>query len=514
MLRAVLAARSPACVHNGRYLYSSWTAHAQVNVRSSAPDNIVENSSQTGNHREQGPATAENLPAAVRRFVDAYRTHGHKTAAIDPLGLWIPMRDVPELDPLAYGLTKDVEVNGYLSLGQRTTLQNLTQALLHTYSSKISVEFEHMIHQEERQWFAQRFEQLMGEPIPAEVKKQVGKILLKTAVFDSFLANKFPTLKRYGGEGAEGNLVFVDEIIRLAFAGDYHDVIACMPHRGRLNVLTVNLGYDPSYMFRKISGKSEFPDDVKATGDVLSHLFTSTDLTAEDGKKLHFSLIPNPSHLEANNPVAVGKARGRQQSLQAGYYRRDQENDKKVLCVQIHGDASFTGQGIIAETFGFADLPHYSVGGSMHLITNNQVGFTTTTGRSSIYASDAAKINSCPVIHVNGESPEDIIRATKLGFEYRERFGKDVVIDLLCYRLHGHNEVDDPTMTQPVMYNAIKARKSVPVLYSEALRQEGQLTEEESRKVSEEYDGSLRQALSQLDQFKPKVRMCPFKLPL
>ncbi|OQV16425.1 putative 2-oxoglutarate dehydrogenase E1 component DHKTD1, mitochondrial [Hypsibius exemplaris] len=447
------------------------------------------------------------------RLVEAYRTHGHKFAQIDPLSQWTPAEHAPELSPLRHGFTSDsepVESNGIFGLPAETTVVELQAALRKIYSGRISVEFQHLFELEEREWFAQRFEQLSRENFPAGTKKRMAELLIQTQVFDNFLGSKYPTLKRYGGEGAEGNLIFMDQILTLAAELDYHTAVVCMPHRGRLNVLAINLGLDPSYMFRKINGKSEFPDDVKSTGDVLSHLSASADLKMGDKKRqIHVTMLPNPSQLEANNPVAVGKARGRQQTLKSGDYAEDTTagDGKKVLCIQIHGDASFAGQGIVAETFTFASLPHYSVGGSVHFITNNQIGFTTPSnvGRSSVYSSDISKINACPVIHVNGDSPEDVLRATTLALEYKDEFGKDVVIDMLCCRLHGHNEVDDPTLTQPVMYDAIRRRPSLPDSYAKQLTEDGVLTADDVSRIAKEYDTTLRDAFNNIDKFKPKA---------
>ncbi|GCC38215.1 hypothetical protein chiPu_0016727 [Chiloscyllium punctatum] len=254
-------------------------------------------------------------------------------------------------------------------------------------------------------------------------------------------------------------------------------------------------------------GLSELPEDSLATGDVLSHLTSSVDLDFGCDRPLHVTMLPNPSHLEAVNPVAVGKTRGRQQSRQDGDYSASgsaQPGDK-AICVQVHGDASFPGQGIVAETFTLSNLPHYRVGGSIHLIVNNQLGYTTPTERakSSLYNSDIGKMVHCAVIHVNGDDAEEVIRATRLAADYQRRFRKDVIIDLLCYRQWGHNELDDPTFTNPTMYKIIRSRKSIPDLYAEQLVADGLLTEQEVSSIKTSYYAKLNDHLTNTASFSP-----------
>ncbi|WAR19416.1 DHTK1-like protein [Mya arenaria] len=368
----------------------------------------------------------------IYRLVEAYRTHGHKKATLDPLGLQQEM-DPHELAPELYGINpgtmKTVNVDGLFYgavAGQQLSVDDLIGQLEREYCDTIAAEFQHLDTEEEREWFAEAFEKKNSIEISNERKTALANLMLKCQGFDHFLASKFTTLKRYGGEGGESMMGVFDEIFHKSAQDGVEEVVICMPHRGRLNFLTCMLEFPPVRIFQKVSGISEIPED------------TSVDLDYE-GKNLHVSFIPNPSHLEANNPVAVGKCRSKQQSLQEGDY-----------------------SGIVAETFSIAECPHYNIGGSIHLIVNNQIG-------SSMYSSDLAKINNYPVLHVNADFPEDVIKATAIAADYRQRFRKDVIIDFICFRKYGHNELDDPSFTQPLMYNAIKDRKSIPDSYAEQL---------------------------------------------
>ncbi|PIO34739.1 hypothetical protein AB205_0089000 [Aquarana catesbeiana] len=307
--------------------------------------------------------------------------------------------------------------------------------------------------------------------------------------FDHFLATKFSTVKRYGGEGAESMMGFFHELFKACSFSGVTDVVVGMPHRGRLNLLTGLLHFPPELMFRKMRGLSEFPENSPAIGDVLSHLTSSVDLDFGSDKPLHVTLLPNPSHLEAINPVAVGKTRARQQSLSDGDYSTDSlaQPGDRVICLQVHGDASFSGQGIVPETFTLSNLPHYRIGGSIHLIVNNQLG----------------KLVDCAVVHVNGDVPEEVLKATRLAVEYQRLFRKDVIIDLLCYRQWGHNELDEPFFTNPEMYKIIRSRKSIPDVYSERLISEGLMTEDEISDIKTSYYAKLNDHLANMTLYTP-----------
>jgi len=459
--------------------------------------------------RDYNQARQANPHAAL--LLDAYRKHGHRLARIDPLGLAVNT-SIPELDEQLF--TSDFQIDNPKDIQSLLGLSNdgnlpKTKAdwirqLNEIYCQTISLECEHIENDIERLWIARRFEQLRSSSssssasLSSDLQRRITEQMRKCEAFDQFLQAKFPTLKRYSGEGAEGMLAFFDLIFQQSVELNIENVIVCMPHRGRNNLLVCLLNYPAATMFRKIQGKHEFPKNVKSTGDVLSHLYSSTDLTY-NGKNLHVSLIPNPSHLEANNPVAVGKTRACQLSLKDGHYNQTENAGRqgdKALCIQVHGDASFAGQGIISETFQLSHLPNYSIGGSIHLVTNNQIGYTTPQhlARSSRYCTDFGKIVNCPVIHVNGLCPAEIAQATKLASEYRDLFRKDIIIDLVCFRKHGHNELDDPFFTQPSMYKKVQEfYKNQPAV------------DEEIEKNVQKFRQDLEEQFKMAGEYQPKA---------
>ncbi|XP_035669706.1 probable 2-oxoglutarate dehydrogenase E1 component DHKTD1, mitochondrial [Branchiostoma floridae] len=456
--------------------------------------------------------------ANLLRLVSAYRDHGHKRARIDPLGLHA-MEEIQSLNPEVYGFSGQesarLDLQGILHVGKESaTITDVLKHLEDIYCGPLAVEFNQLATEEEREWFSRRLEQHHGETLPVDRKKELAKILLESQVFDNFMATKFTTVKRYGGEGAESMMGFFDQVFRQAAEDGIQDVVLGMPHRGRLNLLAGMLNFPPELLFRKMRGMPEFPDGVQGSGDVLSHLTASTDLQYDD-KSVHVTMIPNPSHLEACNPVAAGKTRAAQLHLKEWDYSEEEDDTRqgdKVLCLQIHGDAAFTSQGVVAETLGLADLPHFHVGGTVHFIANNQLGFTTDAerGRSSRYSSDIAKMIDCAVIHVNGDYPEEVIKATQLAMSYRQTFRKDVIVDMLCFRRWGHNELDDPSFTQPIMYKIIRGRydtgKSVPDVYADQLVNEGLLTKEEVGKINADCMAKLGEHFSKLESFPPEAR--------
>ncbi|GFS26604.1 2-oxoglutarate dehydrogenase E1 component [Elysia marginata] len=452
----------------------------------------------------------------VVQLVEAYRTHGHKIAHLDPLNL-MERKPVPELDLNLYGLQDDLGSNVntegvfYGSETQHLKIIDLLQKLEKTYSGNIGAEFQHLQTQEERVWFARLFESKDTIQTSPDEKVDLAKLLLRCQAFDHFIATKFATVKRYGGEGGESMMACFDEIFMGCTKHGIENIVMCMPHRGRLNFMTCLLNFPPVIMFRKMKGMTELPPGAQGIGDVLSHLYTSVDLVY-NSKNVHLSLIPNPSHLEANNPVSAGKARSKLQTLQSGHYstNKDAKPGDKVLCLQVHGDASFTGQGVVAETFCFADAPHFSTGGSIHVVVNNQVGFTTEAdrGRSSSYCSDIAKMNGYPVIHVNADCPEDVKRATAIAMEYRAKFQRDIVIDLVCFRRWGHNEIDEPAFTQPIMYKVINSRMSIPDLYAQKVVSAGFCEQKDLTEAVQQFNNYLSEHLNEVPSHENK----PFHL--
>ncbi|KAI1888053.1 hypothetical protein AGOR_G00181090 [Albula goreensis] len=420
---------------------------------------------------------------------------------------------VPELTILNGSLHGPFNTSGLPHFGKaEASLEDVLAYLEHTYCGHVSVETAQLQSLEEREWFTDRFEELKKESFSPEERRQLARLMLESQEFDHFLGTKFATVKRYGGEGAESMMGFFYELFRLAAYSGVTDVIMGMPHRGRLNLLTGLLQFPPELMFRKMRGLSEFPENSPSIGDVLSHLTSSVDLDFGAGHPLHVTMLPNPSHLEAINPVTQGKTRGRQQVKQEGDYSRESnaQPGDKVICLQVHGDASFSGQGIVPETFTLSNLPHFRVGGSIHLIVNNQVGYTTPSerGRSSLYCSDVGKMVGCAVIHVNGDDAEEVLRATRLAVEYQRRFRKDVIVDLLCYRQWGHNELDEPFFTNPAMYKIIRSRKSIPDSYADMLISEGLMTEEERAEIKSSHYSMLNERLANMTLYSPPPPTC------
>ncbi|KAJ8964681.1 hypothetical protein NQ314_004713, partial [Rhamnusium bicolor] len=327
----------------------------------------------------------------------------------------------------------------------------------------------------------QALEELPFNNLENDTKIRLATDLLKSQSFDNFLAKKFAGVKRYGGEGAESMMAFFSEIFQLAAQDSIEQIVLAMPHRGRLNLLTGMLNFPPVQMFAKLKGNPDFPDNYQATGDVLSHC-------------------------KAVNPVSMGKTRAKQMLSKDGDYGNNSRWSDKVINIQVHGDAAIIGQGINQECLVLSGTPHFEIGGSIHLVVNNQLGFTTPAerGRSSRYCTDLAKIISAPVIHVNGDYPENILKVTKLAFDYQRKFRKEVFIDLNCFRRWGHNELDDPTFTNPALYSVIRSRQTVPDLYSEKLITDGILTEEDRKQIVNGHYDWLNEHLKAVEHYQPQ----------
>ncbi|KAM3870535.1 2-oxoadipate dehydrogenase complex component E1 [Diretmus argenteus] len=443
------------------------------------------------------------------RLVEAYRAHGHKAAKVNPLLPQKPVVDtIPEISMVTGTIRGRLNTSGLRHFGKaEASVEEVLAYLEDAYCGHVSVETSQLSSLEEREWFADRFEELKAESFSTEERKQLAQLMLESQEFDHFLAAKFATVKRYGGEGAESMMGFFYKLFHQSNHSGVTDIVIGMPHRGRLNLLTGLLKFPPELMFRKIRGLSEFPENSPSIGDVLSHLTSSVELEFGAGHPVRVTMLPNPSHLEAINPVTAGKARARQQLRQEGDYSPDDhaQPGDQVICLQVHGDGSFPGQGIVTETFTLSNLPHYRVGGSIHLIVNNQVGYTTPSerGRSSMYCSDVGKMVGCAVIHVNGDDAEDVLRATRLAVEYQRRFRKDVILDLLCYRQWGHNELDEPFFTNPAMYKIIRSRKSIPDFYSDQLISEGLMTDAERGEIKSKHYAMLNDKLANMTLYSP-----------
>ncbi|ALC48035.1 CG1544 [Drosophila busckii] len=458
---------------------------------------------------------ARNAQSNVYRWVEAFRQHGHKLASVNPISIKVPnnQSELQELSPAFYGLQTQqaVRTAGLLSAPDSDAAENVTQLeqlLRDIYCGKaVSAEFAYIENLEEREWLANNFESLKARELQPAERCEIAELLIKSQAWDNFMALKFPTVKRYSGEGAESMLAFFWQLLRDSVHAHVEHVVLAMPHRGRTPLQAVLFNMRPAKVFRKLSGASEFAEDIEAMSDVISHFHVSEQLQVLD-KTINFSMVRNPSHLEAANPVAMGKARSKQQSRGDGAFNSadcPQPFGQHVLNVILHGDAAFAGQGINQECLNMAYVPHFDVGGSLHLIVNNQVGFTTPgeRGRSTDYASDLAKSIQAPVFHVNGDDPEALAQVTSLAFRYQREFRKDIFIDLNCYRRWGHNELDDPTFTNPLVYKLVHSRQSVPDLYATQLAKQGVFSEQQAQQVRENYMNHLTEELALAATYTP-----------
>ncbi|KAL6740878.1 hypothetical protein Aduo_014186 [Ancylostoma duodenale] len=436
-------------------------------------------------------------------LINAFRRYGYLQAQLDPLGLQAE-KDVPELNPEVYGLSPHDALPG-----KDLSLNDLAEQLRLIYCGPMAIEFMHINNWEERQWLAQNFENAVADELRNDERVKLAKLMLKCENFDHFLALKFPTVKRYGSEGAEAMYGFFSEVFDSAPERDIQQIFIGIAHRGRLNLLSEMMQFPVVQMFRKMKGKPEFPDGVQGSGDVLSHLTSSFDHKSPEGT-VHISMLPNPSHLEAVNPVAMGKARARARSLGIGDYSKERSarTGDGVLAVLVHGDGAFTGQGIVWESIALSQVPHFRLGGTLHLVTNNQVAFTAEAhiGRSSTHCTDIAKAFEYPVIHVNGDHPEEVVKATRLAMAYRDKFRKDVFINMQCYRRWGHNELDDPSFTQPIMYRIIGNRESVPRQYVDELIDEGLMTEDDVKAEKESHSAKMIESFRAIDATPPVAK--------
>ncbi|CCM02167.1 uncharacterized protein FIBRA_04245 [Fibroporia radiculosa] len=469
--------------------------------------------------------------APLLRYVDSLRTHGHRAARIDPLDL-LQREEIAALNPHRYGLLDDAQkydINGIIWTSpvdaeidpaeSHWTLGEITQHLRAIYVGRIAYEYMHSPSKTERLWFSHLLEsQARGGGVMERSRKtRIHKLLAHSETFDQFLQLKFPNLKRYGLEGGESMLPALDALFASAARAGVENIILGMPHRGRLNLLTGLLDFPASVLFHKIRGGFEIPEELGASGDVISHLVASPKLQYDGAQNpLKVSLLPNPSHLEAVNPVALGKTRAKQFALLKNLLRDGVSPDAcfpgdKVLCVQLHGDGSFTGQGIVMEGLGLSNLPHYTVGGTVHIVVNNSIGYTTpaSSAHSGLYSSDIGKMINAPVLHVNGDYPEDVARAVETAFKYRNHFRKDIIVDLLVYRRWGHNELDEPSFTQPLMYEQIRSRRSVPSLYEDHLISQEVITEEEAAAVRSSYKLTLNSELAAANSYIPTIDNTP-----
>jgi len=429
--------------------------------------------------------TAAHDSIRALMLIRSYRVRGHLQASLDPLGIEQPPSN-PELTPEFYGfseadLDRPIFLDGVLGF-QTGTIREVLSLLKRTYCGTLGIQFMHIAEPEEKTWLQARFEgadKFAQNGFTREGKLAILYKLIEAEGFERFLHKRFPGTKRFGLDGGEALVPALEQIIKRGGALGVDEIVLGMAHRGRLNTLAAVMGKPYRAIFHEFQGGSTVPSDIEGSGDVKYHMGASSD-RAFDGNNVHLSLTANPSHLEIVNPVVLGKARAKQAfDIRAANAGRPEEtwalDRSKVMPLLIHGDAAFAGQGVVAECFALMGLKGYRTGGTMHFVVNNQIGFTTSPrhSRSSPYPSDVALMVQAPIFHVNGDDPEAVVFAAKVATEFRQKFHKDVVVDMFCYRRFGHNEGDDPTFTQPLMYSKIRALKSTREIYAERLIAEG-----------------------------------------
>mgnify|MGYP002629037262 CR=1 FL=1 len=434
-------------------------------------------------------ASAQDTARALM-LIRAYRIRGHLEADLDPLGL---VRQAPhrELDPATYGFgesdwDRPILLFGALALGEAATLRQIMARLRKTYCGRIGVEFMHISDPDQKAWIQERIEHIENHTeFTVEGRRAILQRVVEAEGMERYLGVKFVGTKRFGLDGGESLIPGIEQILKRGGQLGVRDVVIGMPHRGRLNTLVHVLHKSYTALFSEFQGRSSQPEEMRGSGDVKYHLGASADREF-DGNVIHLSLVPNPSHLEAVNPVVLGKARAKQ----------DQRADKdrsQVMAILMHGDAAFAGQGLVAESLDLSDLGGYRIGGTIHFVVNNQIGFTTlpTYSRSGPYCTEVAKIVQAPILHVNGDDPESVVHCARIATEFRQHFKRDIVIDMFCYRRHGHNEADEPMFTQPLMYKQIGGHQTVKEVYAGRLEAEGVVDAADVAAM----DGALREKL-------------------
>lgn len=446
--------------------------------------------------------------ARVQKLIDAYRTTGHLMADVEPLSY--VQRSHPDLDVVSHGLSlwdldREFATGGF---GGKSfmKLRRILGVLRDSYCRTIGVEYMYIANPDERKWMQERME--VGAPrTPRDEQLRILRKLNSAEAFETFLQTKYVGQKRFSLEGGESVIPVLDAMISAAADAGLDEVCVGMPHRGRLNILANIAGKSYGQIFQEFEGNYH-DNEVHGSGDVKYHLGTRGTFVSESGAKTKIYLAANPSHLEAVNPVLEGIVRAKQDKLRvaAGDTTIDEQTTYPVMPILMHGDAAFAGQGVVSETLSLSLLKGYRTGGTIHIIVNNQVGFTTSpsSARSSTYSTDIAKMIQSPVFHVNGDDPEACVRVARIAFEYRQTFNKDVVIDMICYRRRGHNEGDEPSFTQPLMYKLIDAKRSTRKLYTEALIGRGDISVEEAEEVLRDYQQQLEGVFTSVHNIEPE----------
>ena len=460
--------------------------------------------------REKGNGKAALDETAVRTavldsiraimYIRSFRSRGHLGANLDPLGLAGQVKH-PEFDPRFFGFTdadldRPIFIDNVLGL-ESASMREIEVILKRTYQGTFALQFMHLQDPEPKSWLQQRIEGLGKEiSFTKQGRKAILNKMIEAEGFEKFLHVKYMGTKRFGLDGGESLIPAMEQIIKRGGALGAREIVIGMPHRGRLNVLSNVMSKPYRAIFNEFQGGSFKPEDVDGSGDVKYHLGASSDRSF-DGNSVHLSLTANPSHLEAVNPVVLGKVRAKQAQYD--------DDRRAVIPVLLHGDAAFAGQGVVAECFGLSGLKGHQTGGTIHIIVNNQIGFTTAPhhSRSSPYPTDIAKMVDCPIFHVNGDDPEAVVHAAKVATEFRQKFKRDVVIDIFCYRRFGHNEGDEPMFTQPLMYDAIKKQKTTLQIYGERLVDEGLISLAEMEEEKARFQAHLNNEFEAGKDYRP-----------
>jgi 2-oxoglutarate dehydrogenase E1 component len=452
--------------------------------------------------RVDGEALRQAATDSIRalNLIRAYRVRGHLEADLDPLGLE-KRGPYPELDYHSHGfgeadLDREIFINNLFGR-ERATLREIVAIVRATYCGRIGVEYMHIQVPDERAWIQERFEKQGRLALAASVKKEILRTLTVAETFERFLDRRYTGTKRFGIEGAESLMPALEAILHRGSELGIREFVIGMPHRGRLNVLANFVGKPFAAIFAEFQGNATQPEHVHGSGDVKYHLGTSGDREVGEWT-VHLSLAANPSHLEAVDPVVLGKVRAKQ-------YQRGDSERSQVAGILMHGDAAFAGQGLVAEALELSELTGFRTGGTIHIIVNNQIGFTTSpsAARSSPYPSDVAKGVQAPIFHVNGDDPEAVVEVARIATEYRQQFKKDVVIDLFCYRRHGHNETDEPAFTQPLMYRAIARHRTTRQIYADRLVNAGILEGAEVAAMAAGFVGDLEAQFEAAKGYRP-----------
>lgn len=483
---------------------ASWAPHTPAIVGYIDPETLAKIKAEKAAAKSTKPdASSDSVRAHM--LIRAYRVRGHLLADLDPLGIEIRKSEAElHLDPASYGFSEGdmdhpIHIGNEVEGVETATLRELIAILRAIYCRHIGLEFMHIQSLEQKEWLQHKLEALRGnQTFSAEQKKEILQNIIEVELFEQFLHVKFPGAKRFSVEGGENSITAVNAVIATASTLGVKEVILGMPHRGRLNMLTKVMGKPYYSMLSEFQGNLAHPEDLNISGDVKYHLGTSSDREFTPGHKVHLSLTANPSHLEAVNPVVVGKVRAKQGQI------KDTAR-QEVMGLLLHGDAAFAGQGVVAETLSLSDLVGYRTGGTVHIIVNNQIGFTTSpkNARASRYPTEVAKMVEAPIFHVNGDDPEAVVSASRIAAEFRQKFKKDVVIDVMCFRLHGHNETDEPMFTQPLMYKQIGKHKTAIEVYSDNLIAQGVLTAGSLDEMKVKFRTFLDNQLEEAQSYKP-----------